>query len=60
MQNAGEMYLRPRLPEMGLKKIFWNDLKLLSFANHLPKNQARLVKNPPIPNDTTITVFGIR
>jgi len=35
-RNAGEMYFAAAPTRDQAKKIFWNDLKLLSFANHLP------------------------
>lgn len=59
MQNAGEMYFASAPTRDQAKKIFWNDLKLLSFANHLPKKPSETELKIHFPNDTTITVLGL-
>lgn len=59
MRSPGENYFAAAPTRDQAKKIFWNDLKLLSFANHLPKKPSETELKIHFPNDTTITVLGL-
>lgn len=59
MTHAGEMYFAGAPTRDQAKKIFWNDLKLLTFANALPKKPSETDLKIFLPNDTTITVLGL-
>lgn len=59
MRSPSENYFAAAPTRDQAKKIFWNDLKLLSFANHLPKKPSETELKIHFPNDTTITVLGL-
>lgn len=59
MLNSGEMYFAAAPTRDQAKKIFWNDLKMLTFANHLPKKPSETELKISLPNETSITVLGL-
>lgn len=59
MRNAGESYFAAAPTRDQAKKIFWNDLKLLSFSSFFPKKPSETELKIFFPNDTTITVLGL-
>ncbi len=59
MKNEGEMYFAAAPTRDQAKKIFWNDLKLLSFANQLPKKPSETELKIFFPNESNITVIGL-
>lgn len=59
MLNGGEMYFAAAPTRDQAKKIFWNDLKMLTFANHLPKKPSETELKIFLPNETSITVLGL-
>lgn len=59
MLNSGEMYFAGAPTRDQAKKIFWNDLKMLTFANHLPKKPSETELKIFLPNETSITVLGL-
>lgn len=59
MLNSGEMYFAAAPTRDQAKKIFWNDLKMLTFANHLPKKPSETELKIFLPNETSITVLGL-
>ena len=59
MLNSGEMYFEAAPTRDQDKKIFWNDIKMLTFANHLPKKPSETELKIFLPNETSITVLGL-
>jgi len=59
MRNAGESYFAGAPTRDQAKKIFWNDLKLLSFSSKFPKKPSETELKIFFPNDSTITVLGL-
>lgn len=59
MRNPGESYFAAAPTRDQAKKIFWNDLKLLSFSQNFPKSPSETELKIFFPNDTTITVLGL-
>jgi len=59
MRNAGESYFSGAPTRDQAKKIFWNDLKLLSFSSNFPKKPSETELKIFFPNDSTITVLGL-
>lgn len=59
MRNAGESYFAGAPTRDQAKKIFWNDLKLLSFSSNFPKKPSETELKIFFPNDSTITVLGL-
>jgi hypothetical protein len=58
-RNAGESYFAGAPTRDQAKKIFWNDLKLLSFSSNFPKKPSETELKIFFPNDSTITVLGL-
>jgi hypothetical protein len=57
MMNAGERYFAGARPSQA-KRIFWNDLKLLTFADAHPKKPSETDLIIFMPNGTEIHVIG--
>lgn len=59
MRNPGESYFAGAPTREQAKKIFWNDLKLLSFSGSFPKKPSETELKIFFPNDSTLTVLGL-
>lgn len=59
MRNPGESYFAGAPTRDQAKKIFWNDLKLLSFSSNFPKKPSETELKIFFPNDSTLTVLGL-
>ncbi|MBX9638055.1 MAG: hypothetical protein K2Q45_10965 [Nitrosomonas sp.] len=59
MRNPGESYFAGAPTRDQAKRIFWNDLKTLSFSQHFPKKPSETELKIFFPNDTTISVLGL-
>lgn len=59
MKNPGESYFAAAPTRDQAKKIFWNDLKLLSFSSNFPKKPSETELKIFFPNDSTLTVLGL-
>lgn len=59
MRNPGEAYFAGAPTREQAKKIFWNDLKLLSFSESFKKKPSETELKIFFPNDTTLTVLGL-
>ena len=59
MRNPGESYFAGAPTREQAKKIFWNDLKLLSFSESFPKKPSETELKIFFPNDSTLTVLGL-
>lgn len=59
MKNPGEAYFAAAPTRDQAKRIFWNDLKLFSFASILPRRPSESELKIYLPNDTTISVLGL-
>jgi hypothetical protein len=59
MSNPGESYFAGAPTRDQAKRIFWNDLKLMTLANHMPRKPSESELNIFLPNETTISVLGL-
>ena len=59
MRNPNEMYFAGAPTQMQAKRIFWNDLKLLSFASTHTRRPSESELTIFFDNGSTITVLGM-
>lgn len=59
MTNPNEMYFAAAPTHNQAKKIFWNDLKLLSLSSYHPKQPSETDLRIYFPNGSTVEVFGL-
>lgn len=59
MRRAGEKYFAAAPTRDQAKKIFWDDLKLLTFSDTHPKSPSETELKIFLPNDTEIHVLGL-
>ncbi len=59
MRMPGESYFAGAPTRDQAKRIFWNDLKTLSFSQHFPRKPSETDLKIFFPNDSTISVVGL-
>lgn len=59
MRNPGESYFAGAPTRDQAKRIFWNDLKTLSFSRHFPNKPSETDLKIFFPNGSTISVLGL-
>jgi len=59
MRSPGESYFAGAPTRDQAKRIFWNDLKTLSFSQHFKNKPSETELKIFFPNDSTISVLGL-